>query len=62
MPRKDKNWIKNTRKKKWRRRNVRFDVLTVMPMMITNALYVTPSTQIPDPIMQGVHEIYHKYL
>jgi hypothetical protein len=37
MPRKDKNWIKNTRLKTWRRRNVQFDVLTVMPMMITNA-------------------------
>jgi hypothetical protein len=47
MPRKDKNWIKNTRQKKWRR-NVRFDVLTVMPIMITNALYVTPATEITE--------------
>lgn len=39
-----------------------FDVLTVMPMMITNALYVTPTTQIPDPVMREVHEIYHEYL
>jgi len=62
MPRKDKNWIKNTRQKTWRRRNVGFDVLTVMPMMITNAWYVTPTRQIPDPIMREVHEIYHECL
>jgi hypothetical protein len=38
MPSKDKNWIiKNTRQKTWRRKNVRFDVLTVVPMIITNA-------------------------
>jgi hypothetical protein len=62
MPRKDKNWIRNTRQKTVRRRNVRFDVLTVVQMMITNAWYVTPATQIPDSIMREAHEIYHKYL
>lgn len=51
MSRKDKNWIKNTRQKTWRRKNVRFDVLTVVLTMITNARYVTPTTQIPDSIM-----------
>jgi len=51
MPREGKNWIKNTRQRTRRRRNVRFDVLTVVPMMITNAWYVTPTRQIPDSIM-----------